>query len=101
MGLFAEKCIRCGTKTRGEYQGKPTCERCRDELELALAEKSEALRACPADGQPLRKEIVHGVIIDRCTKCSGVWLDPGELERVNQEVAEEVWRATTFARPLA
>ena len=99
--MFSEKCIRCGTKTRGEYQGKPTCDRCRNELVLAMAEATEAKRACPADGQPLRKEIVHGVIIDRCTKCSGVWLDPGELEHMKQEVAEEVWRTTTIRLPLA
>jgi hypothetical protein len=100
MSLFAAKCIRCGERTRQTYQDKPTCDRCRDELELALAESVEEKRVCPADGATLKKEIVHGVIIDRCATCRGVWLDPGELERVSQEVADEVWKAMAYGRPM-
>jgi Zn-finger nucleic acid-binding protein len=69
-------------------------------LELALAEAREVKRMCPADSSALAKEIAHGVIIDRCPTCKGVWLDAGEMERMNQEVAEEVWKATAFGRSL-
>ncbi len=100
MSLFGEKCVRCGTRTRAVYQGKPTCDACREQLELAITGAAEEKRACPVEGAVLAKEIVHGVIIDRCPTCRGVWLDAGEMERMNQDVAEEVWRATAFGRPL-
>ena len=38
-----------------------------------------AIKYCPVDGAVMAQETVEGVTIDRCTKCSGVWLDPGEL----------------------
>ena len=101
MSLLASKCVRCGESTRVFYLDQPTCEGCRSEIEIALAEASEAHRACPADNALLKKEIAHGVIIDRCPVCKGVWLDPGELERVNEEVADEVWRAMAFTRALS
>jgi hypothetical protein len=101
MSLFGEKCVRCGERTRGIYRDKPTCETCRDQIEVAMADAVEAKRPCPADGATLAKDIAHGVIIDRCPNCGGVWLDAGEMERINRDVAEEVWRAVAFARPVA
>jgi len=100
MSLFGEKCVRCNARTHNEYQGKPTCEACREQLELALTAAREVRRACPADNTTLTKEIAHGVIIDRCPTCRGVWLDAGEMERMNQEVADEVWKATAFGRSV-
>jgi len=98
MKLFGEKCVRCGVRTDDDYYGKPTCEVCRAELELVLTAAAEAKRLCPADGTTLAKEIVHGIIIDRCPNCGGVWFDRGEMERMNEEVADEVWRATIYGR---
>ena len=34
---------------------------------------------CPKDKQVLKHEILHGVAIDRCQQCHGVWLDTDEL----------------------
>jgi len=31
-------------------------------------------------GTTLEQRKEHGIIIDHCPKCGGVWLDPGELE---------------------
>jgi hypothetical protein len=100
MSLFGEKCVRCGEKTRDEYRGQPTCNPCRDEIEVAFAESNEAHRNCPVDGATLAKELAHGVIIDRCPTCRGVWLDPGELEGVSTEVSEQVWKAMAFTRTM-
>ncbi len=100
MSLFGDKCVRCGEPTRDTYENKPTCTPCRDELELALAQASEVKRACPVHGGIMQKEIAHGVIIDRCAVCQGVWLDPGELEGMNHDVANEVWKALAYGRPL-
>ena len=82
MSLFGSKCVRCGSRTRRVYLDKPTCERCQQEIELALVAAKETQRPCPADGAVLAKEISQGIILDRCPKCRGVWLDAGELERV-------------------
>jgi Transcription factor zinc-finger len=100
MSLFGDKCVRCGVRTHNAYEGKPMCDPCREYVELTLAEAREIKRACPADDTTLTKEMVHGVIIDRCPTCRGVWLDAGEMERMNQDVADEVWKATAFVRPL-
>jgi hypothetical protein len=85
MSLWGSKCVRCGSRTRHAYRDKPTCEPCEQEIELALAAAKELRRPCPGDGALLAKEIVHGVIIDRCPKCQGVWLDAGELERLTDD----------------
>ncbi|WKZ56484.1 MAG: zf-TFIIB domain-containing protein [Bdellovibrionota bacterium] len=44
--------------------------------------KTTATRACPVEGQPLEQLTMMGVVIDRCPKCGGVWLDGGELEQI-------------------
>lgn len=35
---------------------------------------------CPKDGAVLHEESYHGIRVDRCTECHGVWFDPGEIE---------------------
>lgn len=35
---------------------------------------------CPKCGGALKEENFHGVVIDRCGGCGGVYLDKGELE---------------------
>ena len=35
---------------------------------------------CPKCGGALKEENFHGVLIDRCGGCGGVYLDKGELE---------------------
>ena len=35
---------------------------------------------CVHDGALMRKEVIEGVIVDRCPDCGGVWFDGGELE---------------------
>lgn len=37
---------------------------------------------CPVDDFTLVQENYEGVTIDRCPHCSGVWLDEGELEAI-------------------
>ena len=38
------------------------------------------MRQCPVDDFTLKAETYEGVEIDTCPHCSGVWLDAGELE---------------------
>lgn len=48
-------------------------------------EEKEARKAlhhmhCPKDGADLEEVQYHGVSVDRCTECGGVWFDAGEVE---------------------
>lgn len=47
---------------------------------------------CPNDGTTLVMSERHGVEIDYCPRCRGVWLDRGELDKIidrgNQLVSE-------------
>jgi Zn-finger nucleic acid-binding protein len=38
---------------------------------------------CPKCGVTMREREVGEVIIDICPQCRGVWLDPGELEKLS------------------
>jgi hypothetical protein len=37
---------------------------------------------CPKCGEPLKERSFQKILIDQCTGCHGIWLDPGELEGV-------------------
>ncbi|MCO4747253.1 MAG: zf-TFIIB domain-containing protein [Proteobacteria bacterium] len=37
---------------------------------------------CPRDGEKLEVRMVEGVEIDACPKCEGTFLEPGELEAI-------------------
>ena len=83
MGLFGEKCVRCGKKrTKKSFEGVPTCEVC----ELKIKAAREEPRRCPIDASVMKKDVVHNVIIDRCEQCGGVWLDGGELEVMKEAI---------------
>lgn len=45
---------------------------------------------CPKCGEPLKERSFKKIQIDQCTRCGGIWLDPGELEEV-AEREEESW----------
>ncbi len=102
MSLFGEKCARCGTKTRHEVEGKATCEACEKEMELLMEAKEEDRRVCPIDATIMAKEIAHMIVIDRCPKCHGVWLDGGELEKMKGgvEATAVMAMATGFTTPF-
>ena len=42
---------------------------------------------CPVDGETLVMSDRHGVEIDYCPKCRGVWLDRGELDKIIERTA--------------
>ncbi len=37
---------------------------------------------CPLDGSELAMSERHGIEIDYCPRCRGVWLDRGELDKI-------------------
>lgn len=44
---------------------------------------------CPVDGGELAEHRLHGVHVDRCEVCKGMWLDPNELGEVEATAADE------------
>ncbi|MDE0884962.1 MAG: zf-TFIIB domain-containing protein [Myxococcota bacterium] len=95
MALLAPKCDRCGRRTRKTQEDKPICEACAEEMDLIVQAGYEVDRLCPVDGTAMKKEVAHMLVIDRCPKCSGAWLDGGELERLKEGVQMEAVLATT------
>lgn len=37
---------------------------------------------CPKCGEALKERSFQKIVIDQCTGCGGVWLDPGEMEQI-------------------
>ena len=89
MAIFSAKCDRCGQRTRNEEEGRPICDSCAREMELILDAAKENTRQCPVDASPMKKEIAHMIVIDKCPKCNGVWFDGGELEKMTGDLRAE------------
>ena len=89
MSIFGEKCMRCDERrTKREYEGLPTCQPCEDELRARGRADDEERRLCPIDGEPMEKDVVLNVVIDRCASCKGIWLDGGELDLIRSAISE-------------
>ncbi len=103
MSLFGEKCARCGSRTRLEKDGSPTCEACQQEMALLVEAAREEKRPCPVDGEIMAKEVAAMVVVDRCPACHGVWLDGGELEKLkgNAEANAVMAMTTGLTMPLS
>ena len=99
MALFGDKCTRCGRRTKHSYENVSTCEDCEQQLLLRLEAEAEEARKCPIDAAAMAKEIVMGIVIDRCPSCRGVWLDGGELEYMKRGI--EIGTATDLVRGIA
>lgn len=44
------------------------------------AERKKHYMKCPKCGADLQVEEYHGVEVDRCAECHGIWFDAGEAE---------------------
>lgn len=54
--------------------------RAREERERLEAERKSHFMKCPKDGADLRTIEFHGVQVDTCDTCGGLWLDRGEID---------------------
>jgi hypothetical protein len=73
------------SKGEEEYFNRIEAERLakrRDEAAKAkhTEERKSHIGRCPACGGSLKPEQYHGVTIDRCEDCKGIWFDAGEAE---------------------
>jgi hypothetical protein len=70
-----------------------------DKKKLERLKENEAqppvLGLCPKCGTRLEERDHLGVTVDVCSGCSGVWLDKGELEAIEQR-DDEHWPSTWF-----
>jgi len=75
------------SRNEEEYFAREDAERIRKLREQQATEESARERRshfmkCPKCGADLKTEALHGVQIDRCPECSGLWLDQGEIEQL-------------------
>lgn len=73
------------SRNEDEYFVKQSAELVKMRREAADREAKDAARRahfmkCPKCGADLVTETYHGIQIDRCPECTGMWLDAGEAE---------------------
>jgi hypothetical protein len=78
------------SRNEDEYFVKQDAELLRKQRETAEAAARDAERKshfmkCPKDGYDLASSVYHGVQIETCPHCGGMWLDAGEIDAVAHE----------------
>jgi hypothetical protein len=75
------------SRNEEEYFAKRDAELIRAHREAAAraakdAERRSHYMKCPKCGADLTTETHHGIQVDRCPECHGVWFDAGEVEQI-------------------
>jgi len=87
--MFKEKMLRLGYSREEEFFYKVNQElidRWRENLNLQRVRRREKelkelhWMRCPKCGYELEEIELSGIMVDRCTKCSGIYFDKGELD---------------------
>jgi hypothetical protein len=55
------------------------------EADAVKAQRRQHFMKCPKCGADLKEMDMHGVKVDVCTECHGVWFDAGEIEQMRPE----------------
>lgn len=68
-----------------KLEAERLAQRRKEAAERKAVEEREALKKlhhmhCPKCGAQLKEERYHGIHVDRCSECHGVWFDAGEAE---------------------
>lgn len=71
--------------------------RAKQAAELKSSIKETCRMRCPKCGELLKERSFQKILIDQCTGCGGIWLDPGELEQV-AEREEKSWLGKLWQR---
>ena len=81
------------SKAEDEYFARQELERrkqwAKERASKMATEEKQRLRdlhymKCPKCGMDLHTIELHGVKIDQCPSCNGMWLDAGELEQLTR-----------------
>jgi uncharacterized protein len=83
------------SRNEDEYFAREDAELLRRQRERAHAASVDAERKthymkCPKDGYDLASSEYHGVQIETCPHCGGMWLDAGELQAVSRDDHQSV-----------
>jgi uncharacterized protein len=78
------------SRNEEEYFAREAAELLRRQRERARAAALEAERKthymkCPKDGYDLTTQEFHGVEIETCPHCGGMWVDASNIEAVSHE----------------
>jgi len=78
------------SRNEDEYFAQQNAELLRKQRALAEAAAHEAERKshymkCPKDGYDLTSSEYHGVQVETCSHCGGLWLDAGEIDVIAHE----------------
>lgn len=89
------------SRNEDEYFVKQDAELLKHQRRLAESAALESERKshymkCPKDGYDLNSSQYHGVSIETCPHCGGMWLDAGEIDIVAHEE-----RPALFTRVLS
>jgi len=60
-------------------------QRAQAEAAAREAERKTHYMKCTKDGYDLSSSLYHGVQIETCPHCGGMWLDAGEIDAVSHE----------------
>jgi len=55
------------------------------EMERSKLERASHFMKCPGCGGNMTEVAHHGVTVEQCVDCNGVWLDAGDLEQLEHE----------------
>jgi hypothetical protein len=55
------------------------------EAEAVKAARKQHFMKCPKCGADLNEVDMHGVRVDVCNECHGVWFDAGEIDQLKPE----------------
>ncbi len=55
---------------------------------------------CPKCNSELIEVAKHGVVIDNCTSCGGIWLDKGEMGKIISQIKQAESSLDEEFRPL-
>lgn len=77
------------SRNEDEYFVKQDAELMQKTREKLRAQQEEAERRthfmkCPKDGYDLTSRDLHGVQVETCGHCGGMWLDAGELDVIER-----------------
>ena len=101
MGIFGEKCEGCGSRTHSKDEfGRAKCGECQYKEKVKKEMEAEKIQKCPIDGADMKKECYEDIIIDRCPKCNGIWLDGGELEAIKKHIEDDADSGPGFGTGL-
>lgn len=72
------------SRNEDEYFAREDAERlarlrAKEQAEHQAVERRRHHMKCPKCGADLHSETFHGIQVDRCPECHGIWLDNGEL----------------------